>query len=683
MVRRARRQAGARAGGCHPVIAIWLFLRAESRRRWRAWLSLALIVGVFAGGVMTAAAGALRTDSAYARLLDWSRAPDSVVMADPYVASFARLAPAAVMRVPQATDAAVIKNFNVTQGIQLFVPASNAIPGGFWKRKILSGRLADPDRPGDLNISFTLAERFHLRPGDSLRLVLLTADGRPRPFVFRVAGIHAAQMEFPPQPGNGTYVAWGTPAFYRQHQTLDGFAQVALRLRHGSADWPLAQRELAKHADGKLVQAALLSDQSVNTERSIRPQAVALWLLAALFGIIGLFILGQLLARQSFMEAAGFGTMRALGMTRAQLMAACLVRAAAIGAAGGLIGGMLAVALSPLLPVGLARVAEPHPGIDANVPALVVGVVVAIVVTAGCAAWPGWRATAEGPPAGPSPPPRRSAASRLAAARPVSLGVGLRLALHRGAGRTAVPVRSAIASATVGVAGLCAAIVFAASLSHLLASPALYGVTWDAIASNAAANDVRPIVATIRHDRRVAAWTTCWTGAPLRAGGTAFEAIALPLPGGTPFVPAPVAGRLPRTSQEIALGTKTLRELHARIGTTIGVSLDNTPPRPMTIVGTTVFPSLSDKLGLGTGAALTPSGLRHLVPDKAPFVPPGGGQLCWQVFAHQLGITPVTAVPLAALSIVAASWLAAATALAALPGGRATRTPPARILHSE
>ena len=64
------------------MIAVWLFLRAESRRRWRTWLFLALIVGVFAGGVMTAAAGALRTDSAYARLLDWSRAPDSVVMAD-------------------------------------------------------------------------------------------------------------------------------------------------------------------------------------------------------------------------------------------------------------------------------------------------------------------------------------------------------------------------------------------------------------------------------------------------------------------------------------------------------------------------------------------------------------------------------------------------------------------------
>jgi hypothetical protein len=95
------------------VTAVWLFLRAEARRRWRAWLSLALIVGVFAGGVVTAAAGALRTGSAYARFLNWSRAPDVVVAADPYVPGFARLSPAAIMRVPQAADAAVIKTILV------------------------------------------------------------------------------------------------------------------------------------------------------------------------------------------------------------------------------------------------------------------------------------------------------------------------------------------------------------------------------------------------------------------------------------------------------------------------------------------------------------------------------------------------------------------------------------------
>ena len=785
------------------MTAVWLFLRAESRRRWRAWLSLALIVGVFAGGVVTAAAGALRTGSAYARFLDWSRAPDVLVDADPYNPIFARLSPATVMRVPQAADAAVIKSFGVTPGIVQFIaPASNAIPGGFWKRKILSGRLADPARPGEVNVSFTLAQRFHLRAGDPLRLVL-TEAGLRVPIVFHVAGIDAAQAEFPPQPSNGTYFAWGTPAFYREHRAMDGFAQVALRFHHGSRDWPAVQRELSKNPSGKFVEATLLSAQSVNTQRSIRPQAVALWLLAALFGVIGLLIVGQLLARLSFLEATGYGTLRALGMSRGQLMTAGLGRATAIGAAGGVIAAVLGVALSPLLPVGLAGVAEPHPGFDANVPVLGAVLAAAVLVTTGCAIWPGWRAAAERPLARRAEPgqQRRTVISRLAAAGPVPLAMGIRLALHRGAGRTAVPVRSAIASAAVGVAALSAAIVFAGSLSHLLASPALYGVTWDAAVTNNLGTGTGPVVATVKRDRHVAAWTTGWTGARLRAGHAEFEAIVLPAPGGMSFVLPPVIGRLPTTGREIALGTKTLRQLHVPVGATIQVSLENAPARPMTIVGTTVLPTLSDALGLGTGAALTLGGVRHLAPAIAADPPPAVvfvrfrpgagpqagrqaldarldrlgsftvdgpatptdllnfgqvqdlpqvlgvglavvalltithllmtsvrrrqrdfailralgftswqvrgtlcwqaltlagialligvpagiacGRLCWQVFAYQLGITAVVAVPLAALSIMAAGWLAAAAVIAALPGETATRNAPTRALHSE
>ena len=120
----------------------------------------------------------------------------------------------------------------------------------------------------------------------------------------------------------------------------------------------------------------------------------------------------------------------------------------------------------------------------------------------------------------------------------------------------------------------------------------------------------------------MAAWATGWTGAPLRAGRTEFEAIVLEMPGGASFVPARVTGRLPRSSREIALGTKTLRQLHAPVGATIQVALAESPARPMTIVGTTVFPTLSDTLGLGTGAALTPGGVRHLLPAKAENPPP-------------------------------------------------------------
>jgi hypothetical protein len=275
------------------------------------------------------------------------------------------------------------------------------------------------------------------------------------------------------------------------------------------------------------------------------------------------------------------------------------------------------------------------------------------------------------------------------------------------------------------------------------------------------------------------------------------------MPGGASFVPAPVTGRLPRTSREIAVGTQTLRQLDAPIGATIRVSIPllNTRARPMTVVGTTVLPTMSDALGLGTGAALTPGGLHYLVAMKGAAPPPAVvfvrfrpgvepqagrkdlatrlarvgsfsvdgpatptdllnfgqvqdlpqvlgiglaavalltiahllitsvrrrrrdfailralgftawqvrgtlcwqaltlagialvigvpagiacGRLCWQVFAHQLGITPVVAVPAAALAVMAAGWLAAAAVTAVLPGEAATRNPPARALRSE
>ena len=388
--------------------------------------------------------------------------------------------------------------------------------------------------------------------------------------------------------------------------------------------------------------------------------------------------------------------------------------------------------------------------------------------------------------------------SRLAAAGPVPVAVGIRLALHRGAGRTAVPVRSAVASAAVGVAALSAAIVFAASLSHLLASPVLYGVTWDAAVTNNSGTGAGPMMAPVRHDRQVAAWATFSAGLPLRAGRTEFEVIVLEMPGGASFVPAPVTGRLPRSGGEIALGTRTLRHLHAQIGATIRVSMPvlDTRGRPMTIVGTSVFPTLSDTLGLGTGAALTPAGLRYLVPAKTTIPPPAAlfvrfrpgvepqagrqdlaarlaevgsftvdgpatptdllnfgqvqdlpqvlgtglaavalltiahllitsirrrrrdfaimralgftswqvrgtlcwqaltlagmalvigvpagiacGRLCWQIFAHQLGITPVVAVPLAVLAAMAAGWLAASAGSMAITAAAArARTSPA------
>jgi putative ABC transport system permease protein len=82
---------------------------------------------------------------------------------------------------------------------------------------------------------------------------------------------------------------------------------------------------------------------------------------------------------------------------------------------------------------------------------------------------------------------------------------------------------------------------------------------------------------------------------------------------------APVQGRLPRGPGEITLGTRTLASAHTRVGATALVSVPGQRPVRFRIVGTAVFPPLSDGPGLGQGAALTLAGARHL--PGVPAVP--------------------------------------------------------------
>ena len=74
----------------------------ELRARWQGWAVLVLLVAVAGGAVLTAAAGALRTDTAYQRLLKASKASDVLVAPDlwgprDYFDALARLPGVAVM----------------------------------------------------------------------------------------------------------------------------------------------------------------------------------------------------------------------------------------------------------------------------------------------------------------------------------------------------------------------------------------------------------------------------------------------------------------------------------------------------------------------------------------------------------------------------------------------------------
>jgi hypothetical protein len=599
------------------MAAVWLVIRTLLRARWRSWLVLAVLAGLAGGMVIAVAAGARRTDAAYPSLIAWSAAPDALV------------APGRE-RVPQVSEAAAVTAYGVLSPavLDVYAPADSRVPGTFWHRKLLAGRPADPRRADEAEVEFTAAQALHLAPGSRLCVELIGASRGAVPFCFRVVAVDATPGDFPPEYGTGTDTVWATPAFARTvGGRLAGSQIAAVRLRRGAADLPAVEHQAAGPAGGSTLTAYPYGPQEANTERSIHQQAIVLWLLAGVLAVVGLLVFGQLLARLTALESADFGVQRTLGMTSGQLTAVGLARAAMIGAVGAVLAAGIAAAASPLFPVGLAAEAEPHPGFRADWVALGLGMAGVAAGVVACGAWPAaraanWRRTRAA--LAVRRPPRGASLGRLPL--PVAGEAGIRLVLHRGAGRTALPVWSAVTAAAVGVAGLSAAVVFGASLANLLASPALYGVTWDAqVAYPQSGGSLDPATRIIAADPEVARWTSAHSSVPVEVDGAQVGAITNgPGPDGS-LAAVQADGTPPLRDDEIVLGRRTLATIGRQVGQTVTVSLVGTQRRAtMRIVGTAIFPPMDDTLVLGTGAELTVGGLRVLLPSAASVPTPDG-----------------------------------------------------------
>jgi hypothetical protein len=258
------------------------------------------------------------------------------------------------------------------------------------------------------------------------------------------------------------------------------------------------------------------------------------------------------------------------------------------------------------------------------------------------AARAGWRTAAQAasPLGGAEPAAARTRPSRLAGllgrTGAVSGAVGVRMAFEAGRGRTAVPVRSALAGATIAVMAVIAAAVFGASLVGLVSTPRLYGQNWDAVTDLGFGSVTGQTAARFfKADPSVSQLAAGDYGA-VTIGGQVVPAIGLDQPRGTGFLTL-LAGRTPAAPGELALGAQTMRVLHLRLGQTVTVTPDHevtaTPDRPTTmrIVGEVVFAQFSRgsfaPTGLGTGAVVRAS----VLSETDPY---GGcnGPLCYNFF---------------------------------------------------
>ena len=612
--------------------AVLSLVAHEFQARWRSWVVLVILVAVAGGAVLAAAAGARRTDSAYQRFLQVSKASDVLVSPantglDGYYRALARL--------PDVAALAPVVGFNALPlgpgGRPVFAaPVDVALDGRFGHLieipKMLSGRLPLPDHPAEVAIDQIAAQDLHLHVGSRLELgAVVSGPGPIRRLAERVVGIMVTRGSVVPVTSLDklAFILGSTALVHELGPSYKAFDAAYVKLRPGATVGTFSRQAQAlaqARASGNVGSVYIADEaaQAATIERSIHPQAVALWLFALALAVTTLLIIGQAAARVLAAGSSGNAILSALGMTRGQLLAAGLIEVGVAAVTGGLLAATTAIAASPLMPIGPARLAEPDPGVSTDITVLAIGFAGIVLVLVAQAGWPAWRLASTRHSAGSTAavaPGRPSPAARwlAAAGAPVTAATGVRLAVEPGRGRSAIPVRSALAGTVLSVMAVTAAFTFGANLLHLVRTPRLYGQDWDA-ALDVQFRTIPPqmLARTLYHVPGIASWTSGYNGA-VEIGGHLVPAIGLTAGKGSLLSPTLLAGRPPRTAHEIVLGTTTLRQISRRVGQSVPVTV-NSHRQMDHIVGQATFPDFAlggfTPTDLGQGAEVTAAALR-------------------------------------------------------------------------
>jgi ABC-type antimicrobial peptide transport system permease subunit len=674
--------------------AVWLSLGADFRLRWRPLAALALLLGLIGGVVLTAAAGARRTDTAYPRLLQWARAAQVDVLPGTngpvppgYFAAVARLPQVSAMSVYSLYQTALpARHGPLPTAVMSYSSTDRVMRDPTDQVKILQGRMFGPQAVDQAVVDPQLAALEHLRPGSTLHLLVVPNDprtGGPElrraiPVVFRVSAVGVFDTQIVPAIAMNTEpIALLSPRFTGLSTALSSSygTEAAVRVRPGAsmAAFLAAADSLRRHylGPGGGTDVINLSDEVAATQQAIRPDAIALAVFAALAGLFALAVIGQLLGRQLILDATEFPILRALGMTRARLVGLSLARVGVVTLAGGALAVAVAVAASPLMPIGPARLAEPQPGVEVNLALLGAGFAAIALLPLAVLVPAAWRAAArvQGPQgvAEPAVPARASRLGPvLTRVGSVTGSVGVRMAFEPGRGRTAVPVRSALVGTTVAIAAVAAAVTFGTSLIALVGTPHRYGQNWaQELDLNFGGVTAGRGVKLLSAEPAISGYAAGDYG-QLSIDGQLVAAIGInPVRGQGYFTL--LTGHYPSGPGQIVLGAQTLRAIHRQLGQTVPVVANPVaafgPARRQTmrIVGVAVFPEFGRgtfaATDLGTGAAVSAPMLSE------PFPPTGCGAraTCYNFFL--LRYRPGTD-----LAAAASRLTAAVIKLGCLPG---------------
>jgi hypothetical protein len=629
-------------------------VRATFRRRWASYLALVVLVGLIGGLGLGSLAAARRTQSSFSTFLASTNPSDLTVSVysggsggtanpdyDPDLT-------ARIAHLPGVRHVAA--GFELTGapltpgGTPRIRVTGEAFPiasvnGLFFSQDrvaVTQGRLSSASRPDEIMMAPIVARQFGFHVGQVIPFGFYSDAQQSLPGFgtnavppalrvnMKLVGLATLNSEIVEDDVDTLPTILPlTPAFTREvlahkGEQFSGALTFGIQTRGGAATVPAVQREVAALIPpGVISTDHALAPVVAKADRSLKPISIALGVFGVVALVAALLIAAQLMARRFRMESDDLHILRALGADPPDIMLDGLIGSEASILVGSLLAAVIAIALSPVAPIGPVRAVYPSNGISLDWVVLGLGVLVLFALLSGAAAL---LAYSTAPHRVARRPRLRTNSGAQAVAFMTRAGlsapgvVGVRMALEPGEGRSAVPVRSALLGSVLAVALVVTTLTFGNSLQTLVSNPALYGWNWTYILNPVGAGDGNvPQVALslLKHDRYVAAYS----GASFNDAEVDGQNVPFLLENvHAPVAPPILSGRGLDAPRDVVLGAATMAELHKRLGQyvtlTYGTPADAPiylPPIRLLIVGTATFPAIgyastiSDHTSMGTG----------------------------------------------------------------------------------
>jgi hypothetical protein len=615
--------------------ALRLLVRRSLRSNLRGIVGLALVVALAGAVSFTALAAARRTASAFPRFLESSHASDlavNIVSDEGLETELPETLP--LSKVGRDLPGVVADQSYVGLESVVITDAHGGIDfdqqgevvgsldGRFLDQDrvaVREGRLPRPDRVEELFLNDAAATALRAHIGSTVHLaVYRPADLNLDPdevepqarVTVRVVGIG----QFPDGVLNDDYDTsarfLATPALTARYKGVAGsYFWQGLRLAPGTSVDRTITAYRAALPDGYDINIQRSDVQIDRVQRSVHPVvgALSFFGLAAAFAALALGGLGALrLVSASGRDA---GSLRALGLSTSRTTLAVGAPALLAVATGAIGAGLLAVALSPLAPVGPVRAVDPSPGLDLDASVLGLGTLALLLALGVIAVITARRVVGRQRGDRTSEPRPSRLVARVAALGLGPVGVlGTRHALSNDGSREGLPTRSTLVACTVSVVAVAAALTFGASVRSLNDTPAHFG--WDtdlAVNSGGGYEDLDVDGAAAAAAVPGVDGLTIAAFAPMDVGGTQVNSMGILPVEGRPQVTV-VSGRVPIRADEVALGATTSRALHRGLGDSVRAA-----GGPLRVVGIVALPAIGPAAAvhpsLGQGAVLTLDGL--------------------------------------------------------------------------